>query len=367
MGNEELSLVQMLKNLYQKRNVLFNILVIFTILALGYTIINDMLIKETSAIVLIDKADASIDETVTVLNTDKVKATFDKSKKTITFKSSGIDSNNCELQVQEQMKDVEAKLVDTFNIQSYKIIQTVTTERISIFKIVKDIAIFEIVGLVLYCGYVFLITAFSTTTDEYVIQNITKLKVLGKLYKTTDSKNVSKLNKLMEKFIGPDENISIEKQLRIIKTNIELNKDIKEPKTILFVSSDKRVKNDEVLRMLAKEYSTENKKIMILAYNIEKYENIGLNAVNSMKLSDNDSSKQEAEELISELGANYDMIIIDGSNINENHLSIIFSNIVDTNIIVAELGKTKLEDISKTKQYIEDVDGKISGTILSKI
>ena len=364
MGNEELSLVQMLKNLYQKKNILFNILVIFTILALGYTIVNDMLIKETSAIVLIDKADASIDETVTALNTDKVKATFDKTKKTITFKASGIDSNNCELNVQAQMKDVETKLVDTFGIQSYKIIQTVSTEKISIIKIIKDIAIFEIVGLVLYCGYVFLITSFATTTDEYVIQNITKTKVLGKLYKPVENK---KSNKIIEKFIMPDENISIEKQLRIIKTNIELNKDIKEPKTILFASADKRVKNDEVLRMLAKEYSTENKKIMILAYNIENYENIGLNAVNAMKLSDNDSSKQEAEELLSELSTQYDMVFVDGLNINENHLSIIFSNIVDTNIIVAELGKTKLEDISKTKQFIEDVDGNISGTILSKI
>ena len=106
---------------------------------------------------------------------------------------------------------------------------------------------------------------------------------------------------------------------------------------------------------------------MILAYDIENYENIGLNAINSMKLSDANSKIEEVQDLINELSSNYDLVFIDGANINENHLSIIFSNIVDTNVIIANTEKTKMEDIIKTKQYIEDVDGKISGIILNKI
>ncbi|MBP3256283.1 MAG: hypothetical protein J6M60_07370 [Clostridia bacterium] len=364
MGSEELNLMQIFRNLYQKKNVLLWIIIVFTIIALAYSLVSDMLIKETSAIVLIDKADASIADTIAGLNTSKVKIEFDKNKKTIAFTSSGIDSKNCELQIQHQINVVKEKLTDTYSIALFKTIQDVKTESISVVKVIKDIAIFEVVGIVLYCGYVFLITSFASTTDEYTIKNITNLKVLGKLYKPEENK---KENKIISKFIDPEENISMEKQLRIIKTNIELKKDNKDPRTILFANADKRVKNDEVIRLLAKEYSTDNKKIMILAYNIENYEKIGLNAINTMKLSDNDSKIEEAEELLNELVSNYDLVFVDGANINENHLSIIFSSIVDSNIIVANMEKTKMEDIIKTKQYIDDVDGKISGIILSKI
>ena len=367
MESEELNLMQIFRNLYLKINVLFKILIVFTIIALAYTLVNDMLIKETTAVVLIDKADTSIEDAVSSLDTAKVKTSFDKSKKTITFSASGIDSTNCEIQIENQINVVKDKLVDAYSITVYKEIQTITTESISLVKILKDIAIFEIVGIILYCGYVFLITSFSSTTDEFTIQNITKLKVLGKLYKPTENKENRFITKLASKFLMPEENISVEKQLRIIKTNIDLKKDIINPKTILFASADKKVKNEEVIRMLAKEYSIEEKKIMILAYDISNYENIGLNAVNSMKLSDSDSKIEEAQELIEELRANYDMVFIDGANINENHLSIIFASIVDTSIIVSNTGRTKMEDIIKTRQYIEDVDGKISGIILNKL
>lgn len=364
MGSEELNLMQIIKNLYQKKNVLFTIIIICTIIALAYTIVGDMLIKETSAEVLIDKADASISDAINALNTNKVKIEFDKAKKTIEFTACGIDSKNCEMQIEHQMNVVKNQIVDTYSISTFKVIKPITTEGISLIKIIKDVLIFEVVGIVLYCGYVFLITSFATTTDEYIIQNITKLKVLGKLYKPEEKK---KENKLISKFIPIDENIPMDKQLKIIKTNIELRKEIENPKTILFASADKKVINSEVIRLLAKEYSTDNKKIMILAYNIENYENIGLNAINTMKLSDGASKMEEVNELLEELNQNYDLIFIDGANMNENHLSIIFSNIVDTNIIVANMEKTKLENIMKTKQYIEDVDGKISGIILNKI
>ena len=364
MESEELNLMQMLKNLYQKRKILVKILIIVSVLALAYTLINDVLIKETTAVVLIDKADSSIEDTITSLNTKKVKATFDKSKKTITYASSGIDSLNCEMQVEYQMNIVRDKLADTYSISLYKSVQDIKTEDICISKIIKDIVLFEVIGIVLYCGYIFIITSLSTTTDEYIIQNVTKLKVLGKLYKPNEKK---KENKFISKFIIPDDNISIEKQLRIIKTNIELKKDNEEPRTILFTNANKRVRCDEVIKLLAKEYSMEQKRIMILAYDIEKYENVNISNVNVMKLSDNDSTKKEAEALIEELSTKFDMILIDGENVNENHLSIIFSNIVDSNIIIALMEKTKIEDIIKVKQYIEDVNGKISGIILNKI
>ena len=73
MESEELNLTQLFKNLYKRREMLLKILAIAMIFALLYVIALDILVRDTTAKVLIDKADTSIVDLVSGLNTSNVK------------------------------------------------------------------------------------------------------------------------------------------------------------------------------------------------------------------------------------------------------------------------------------------------------
>ena len=348
MESEEINFMQVVKNLYKRRLLLWKILGIVSIIALLYTSWNDVLIRKTSAIVLIDKADASISETIDNLNTSKVTATFDKTKKTITFNAKGIVRSNLENEITEHMDIVKAKLHQIYKIGTYKITKEIKTEDISFVDIIKDIVVFETIGIILYCGYVFFISAVSSTKDDLTVYNLTKLKVLGKISKAEDSQEKIKsrgIFKKLDKYFK-EEKMPLEEELEILKTNIDLNKEIKSPKTIMFVSAKQNVKASYVMNILSESYKKDGKKVSIV--------------------SANEFTKKNVNSEISELQDQFDIILIDGEIINKSSKSLVLANVVDTNIIVALAEKTKMNDIIKTKQYIEDIDGKISGIILNK-
>ena len=343
MESEELNLTQLFKNLYKRKEILFKILAIAMIFALLYVIAVDILIRDTTAEVLIDKADTSIVDLVSGLNTSNVKIEFDKTKKIISFTTSGIDAVDSQINVEKQINLVENKLIELYQIETYQIVKEVNTETISYTKIIKDIAIFEVVGLVVYCAYVFLITSWQATTDEYSIYKITGLKVLGKFDKGQE--------------------LSLEDQLKIIKTNIELNKENKEPKTIIISGAKNEVGTTYIVNTLAESYATENKKVAVITKE-GKTKNKNISLIN---LENKNFSKEELVNKLNDLKEKNDLILIDGNIIKDNYKSIIFASIADSNIIVALAEKTKMEDIIKSKQYIEDVNGKISGIILNNI
>lgn len=362
MESEELNLSQMLKNLYKRRNLLWKILAVAMIIALVYAIIADIWVRTTTAEVLIDSTDASLTDTLSGLDNSKVTTTFDKTKKTITFTASGVIRVDSEENVEEQMETVREKLTELYNIKTYKTLQEIKTETVDFKGIIKDIIIFEAIGLVIYLGYVFVITSWSSTTDSYAMYKLTNLKVLGKVRKIqTNGVAKNKLAKKIDNYYS--ENItSIEEQIRVIRTNIDLNRKIKEPKTIMFTGADKKVTNIEVMDLLAKEYA-KNNKVIVLSQNVDEFKNNN-EIYTAMNISNDNTTKEEAIVTLNELKGKFDILLIDGNTLRNNYKALVYANIVDSNIIVALAEKTKVENIIKTKQYIEDVDGKISGIIL---
>ena len=72
-------------------------------------------------------------------------------------------------------------------------------------------------------------------------------------------------------------------------------------------------------------------------------------------------------ELITDLKANYDYIIIDGTPCSLVTDSLILARIVDSVIVVASCKETKKKDLQRVTENIKNVGGKIVGVILNKV
>ena len=76
---------------------------------------------------------------------------------------------------------------------------------------------------------------------------------------------------------------------------------------------------------------------------------------------------ERMQELIDKLKDKFDTIIFDGTPSILVTDAIILSRIVDTTIIVATHRETKMDNLKKVKNDIENVGGKIAGVILNRV
>ena len=327
--SEEIDLLKIFKNLYKRKKVLLAIMILVNICMVIYLFgfkINKVKVYTT---ILSDKADTSITEIAESISNNEVSITFESTKKTFTLMSYTSDVDHANQRIEEKKEELKNRLVEVYNSKTFTVLQGITTEKTSTSDIAKTIAIFEFVGLLIYAGYIYFYTLALITVDDYEIFKSTGLKVLGRNHDTD-----------------------------IIKTNIELYKEVKNPKTILFLGAESSINNLELIVRLAK--SNNSKKIAIVS-DVKVDEKI--KNVSFVKLND-DISKEAIEKKIEELKKKYAYVYINGNKINRDYRSIVLSNIVDSNIIVSRMERTPLEKIIRTKQYILDVDGKISGVIL---
>ncbi|MCI9016945.1 MAG: CpsD/CapB family tyrosine-protein kinase [Clostridia bacterium] len=198
-----------------------------------------------------------------------------------------------------------------------------------------------------------------------------------------------------------EESDIIREFFRGIRTNIELNKKIKEPKTILITSIDRGDGKSYITSNLAISYANIQKKVLIIDTVIkegiqneifkidspkglsdiltnEKYEvsdyinNTYINNVDIIcsgkeltKIADL-ITLSKLKILINKLKDMYDVILFDGTTSIENE-TLTISSQVDATIIVVKYGKTKLRDLEKNKKNIEKVGGKISGVIINNL
>ena len=147
--------------------------------------------------------------------------------------------------------------------------------------------------------------------------------------------------------------------------------------TILVTSPERQDGKSFVAMNLAKAFASLGRKTLlidtksILNENIEEIKESD-NKNLSILLSDKNSgdlavlSDSDIENKINKLKENYDNIIIDSGNILEDANTLAIAKVVKNVIIVTAERKTKLENVVRTKKYIENIDGNLLGNVLNK-
>lgn len=72
-------------------------------------------------------------------------------------------------------------------------------------------------------------------------------------------------------------------------------------------------------------------------------------------------------ELIKELGVFYDLIIFDGAPVLPTTDSLVLARIASSTVLVSLYNKTKKDELLKAKKDIQNVDGRIVGTVLNRV
>lgn len=258
-------------------------------------------------------------------------------------------------------------LSDYIDVKTSEIVQS-TNKGINI----KKIVLFAVIGFVLGCGIVVVFELFNETVKtEEDLENATKLKTLIKINNT-------------------DEDIS--EKFKILRVNI------KECKTILITSPEKKDGKTFVAENLAKSFAMLGKKVILLDLTknenelIKKYNGKGLSdflfgqdkfiekyavesEINNLSILPVGSKMSNLTELLEEpkmkealstLEQLYDVVIIDSDNVLESPNTLAIAKISKYSILVSSERKTKLENVVKAKVNIEDVGGSVIGNILNK-
>lgn len=395
---EELDIKQILKYVYQRKNILVYILLAAILIGIFYTFIIKRPSYEVTAQILIDNAEASIEDFVIskdILNNKNIQVKFDKISRIInitTITKKAEESFNI---TNQYIENLEKKLEETYNVKSFKIINTPQLpEKPSNISYVKDILICLLIGIIAYVAYIMLMLSLRGVTNGTEIENTTGLNVLGE---------VSLESKKNKKEIVPydTKNKRIMDELKRIEANIELNKENKKPKIILLTGTENKVGNSYIVNNLASLYARIYSKVLIVDTDVisktltryyGKKEKEGLtDVIENNKINDIERLIQETQKenvfflptgnnkveediflkenintILEELKKKYDIILIDALSINENVIPIHLANIADATIITIETGKTKIESIQKAKSTVEKVGGKITGIIMNK-
>ncbi len=395
---EELDVKQIAKYIYQRKNILIYILLVAILIGIFYTFIIKRPNYEVTAQILIDKADASIENFVIskdILNNENIESKFDKTSKIInitTTTNKAEESFNITNQYIEKLK---TKLEEIYDIKTFKMITTPQLpQKASNISYGKDILISLLIGFIAYITYIILMFSLRGVTSSIEIENITGLNVLGE---------VSLENKKNKKESIPydTKNKCIIDDLKRIEANIEFNKQNKKPKIILLTGTENKVGNSYIVNNLASQYSKIYNKVLlidtdIISKTLTKYytkkeekgltniletnkiaeiekliqktqkENIYFLPAGNNKIEEDIFLQENINNVLEEIKNKYDIILIDTLAINESVIPIHLANIADATIITIETGKTKIESIQKAKSTIEKVGGKITGIIMNK-
>ena len=394
--NEELDLKEIVKCTYQRRTTVIAIIIISLILGMLYTFLIKTPTYKVTAQILIDKSDASIEQVVTSkdLIQNNMKVEFDKTSKLITITTEMGNQEIAFNKTNQYIEKLQTKLQEVYGIKTFQIIENPEfPQKASNINYSKDILIALFIGIVIDGVYIMLVLSFRGITNIFEIEEYLKIKALGNV--NLDNKK----NKKQESYTTKNEKVV--NQLKRIQANLMLNKENKNPQTILLTGTKKGEGASYITNNLAIEFAKLYSKILVIdtdikdktltnimakkgsaglteliqtnnVENIEKLvqktkiENISILPVGIVKIGEEAFLTETISHIMVKLKKNYDMILIDSTSINENVLPIRLASIADATIIISESGKVKQEDIVKAKIEIENVDGKIAGIILNK-
>ena len=394
--NEELDLKEIVKLIYQRKKIIIAIVAITTILGMLYTFIIKRPTYKVTAQILIDKADASIEQVITSkeIIQDEIEATFDKTSKIIKVNTEMSNKDEALNTINQYIEKLQAKLKEVYEIKKFQIIETPELpQQASNGIYIKDILIAICVGIFIDGSYMLIALNLKGLTNIFEIEEYLKIKALGIV--NFDNQKSKKQD------IYTSENENIQYELKRIQANLMLNNDNKNPQTIVLTGTKKGVGSSYITNNLAMQFAKIYSRILIIDTDIKnktltnvmnkkecegitdiidsnnidnvndlvqktKVENIFILPVGIKKIGEEAFLTENMLNAIDKLKQNFDIILIDTSSINEGVLPICLTSIAEATVLIAESGKVKQEDILKAKIEIENVGGKISGIVLNK-
>lgn len=412
MNNEqEIDISKIIKIILKRKNILLYIMIVSLILGAIYTFIINKPKYQSTIKILIDKNTSSIveyinsndiiTEVATNLNTSReyikeiIVASFDTKTMIITITGSSLNNQEAFDIVTKYNEILKSKLEATYGVKTYTTIEQAQVSNIA-YNVdhLKDLLMFLVAGVVICGVYSVCLVMFSGDNIYSLIEN-NNITFLGKISK--EETNKSKMKVYISK---NDRTIA---QIKKVMTNIELNKRVTRPKSILVTGTNFGVGTTYFVSNLATRYTKINKKVLIIDSNFEKgIQNKIFNIKDEKGLTDlivsNQISIENVKKLVKQSPINniyilpsgkedideelliservnqimdlvkneFDIIIIDGESILKQITSYGWVNVCDTTVIVAEYAKTKIEDIISAKKTIEDINGKVSGIIVNK-
>lgn len=394
--NEELDLKEIVKFMYQRKKIIIAIVAIAAILGMLYTFIIKKPTYKVTAQILIDKADASIEQVITSkeIIQDEIEATFDKTSKIIKVNTEISNKDEALNTTNQYIEKLQSKLEEVYEIKKFQIIETPELpQQASNENYIKDILIAICVGIFIDGSYMVIALNFKGLTNIFEIEDYLKIKALGIV--NFDNKK----SKKQDVYIS--ENESIQYELKRIQANLMLNNDNKNPQTIVLTGTKKGVGSSYITNNLAMQFAKIYSRILIIDTDIKnktltnvmnkkecegvtdiissnnidnvnslvqktKVENLFILPVGIKKIGEEAFLTENMLNAIDKLKQKFDIILIDTSSINEGVLPICLTSIAEATVLIAESGKVKQEDILKAKMEIENVGGKISGIVLNK-
>lgn len=394
--NEELDLKEIVKFMYQRKKIIIAIIAIAAILGMLYTFIIKKPTYKVTAQILIDKADASIEQVIKSkeIIQDEIEATFDKTSKVIKVTTEMQNKDEALNTTNQYIEKLQSKLEEVYEINKFQIIETPELlQQASNENYIKDILIAVCVGIFIDGAYILIALNLKGLTNIFEIEEYLKIKALG----VVNFDN----NKKQKQDVYISENESIQYELKRIQANLMLNNDNKNPQTIVLTGTKKGVGSSYITNNLAMQFAKIYSRILIIDTDIKnktltnvmnkkeckgvtdiistnnidnvndlvqktKVENIFILPVGIKKIGEEAFLTENMLNAIDKLKQNFDIILIDTSSINEGVLPICLTSIAEATVLIAESGKVKQEDILKAKMEIENVGGKISGIVLNK-
>lgn len=394
--NEELDLKEIVKFMYQRKKIIIAIVAITTILGMLYTFIIKKPTYKVTAQILIDKADASIEQVIASkeIIQDKIEATFNKTSKVIKVTTEMQNKDEVLNTTNQYIEKLQLKLKEVYEIKKFQIIEKPELpQQASNENYIKDILMAICVGIFIDGAYILIALNLKGLTNIFEIEEYLKIKALGIV--NYDNRKSKKQD------IYTSENENIQYELKRIQANLMLNNDNKNPQTIVLTGTKKGVGSSYITNNLAMQFAKIYSRILIIDTDIKnktltnvmnkkeckgvtdiistnnidnvndlvqktKVENIFILPVGIKKIGEEAFLTENMLNAIDKLKQNFDIILIDTSSINEGVLPICLTSIAEATVLIAESGKVKQEDILKAKMEIENVGGKISGIVLNK-
>ena len=309
----------------------------------------------------------------------------------------------------EIIKVFSVKIQEISNVQNVYVIDKATPEYIPYnINHLRDVIIFIILGIAISIVIIIINIVLDTTvknTDD--VESETGLKNLNTIpFKKVEGKK----KEVPELILNEEPKSPIVEAFNTLRTNIQFsNVNNKESKILLVTSPFSSEGKSYIASNLAVAFADAGKKVVLIDTNmrhgriskifnlpnelglsnylsnldkngmeinerVNKYINEtavkNLNVITSGNVPPNPSellTSNRLPELIKELTVFYDLVILDAAAVLPTTDSLILARLANSTLLVALYNKTKKDELLKAKKDIQNVGGRVIGTVINKV